>query len=113
MSALPDIRDWYRQEFAGRAPGLAGAGLPWLAAQRRAAIEQFASRGFPTRKEEDWKYTDVAPLALRYFRPVSVAARRRLRRWRRSSSTLGNWCSLTAGLRRRCRISTVCRTAYG
>jgi len=74
MSALPDIRDWYRQEFAGRAPDLAGAGLPWLAAQRRAAIERFASRGFPTRKEEDWKYTDVAPLALHYFRPVSVAA---------------------------------------
>jgi Fe-S cluster assembly protein SufD len=74
MSAAPDIRDWYRQEFAGRAPGLAGAGLPWLAAQRRAAIEQFASRGFPTRKEEDWKYTDVAPLALRYFRPASAAA---------------------------------------
>jgi len=73
MSAAPDIRDWYRQEFAGRAPGLAGAGLPWLAAQRRAAIERFASRGFPTRKEEDWKYTDVAPLALRYFRPVSAA----------------------------------------
>jgi Fe-S cluster assembly protein SufD len=71
MSAAPDIRDWYRQEFAGRAPGLAGAGLPWLAAQRRAAIEQFASRGFPTRKDEDWKYTDVTPLAVRYLRPAS------------------------------------------
>jgi Fe-S cluster assembly protein SufD len=73
MSAAPDIRDWYRQEFAARAPALAGAGLPWLAGQRRAAIEQFASRGFPTRKDEDWKYTDVAPLALRYFRPAGAA----------------------------------------
>jgi Fe-S cluster assembly protein SufD len=70
MSAAPDIRNWYRQEFAGRAPRLAGAGLPWLAARRRAAIELFASRGFPTRKDEDWKYTDVSPLALRQFRPA-------------------------------------------
>jgi Fe-S cluster assembly protein SufD len=70
MSAAPDIRDWYRQEFAGCAPRLAGAGLPWLAARRRAAIELFASYGFPTRKDEDWKYTDVSPLALRQFQPA-------------------------------------------
>jgi Fe-S cluster assembly protein SufD len=70
MNATPDIRNWYRQEFSGRAPQLAGAGLPWLAARRRAAIELFASSGFPTRKDEDWKYTDVSPLALRQFRPA-------------------------------------------
>ena len=72
MSALPDIRDWYRQEFAGRAPQLAGAGLPWLAAQRRAAIEEFADHGLPTRKHEDWKYTDVSVLAMRYLHPASA-----------------------------------------
>ena len=72
MSALHDIRDWYRQEFAGRAPQLAGAGLPWLAAQRRAAIEEFASHGLPTRKHEDWKYTDVSALAMRYLHPASA-----------------------------------------
>jgi Fe-S cluster assembly protein SufD len=73
MSAVPDIRDWYRLEFAGRAPGLAGAALPWLAARRRDAIEQFANHGFPTRKDEDWKYTDVSPLAQHHWRPASVA----------------------------------------
>ena len=72
MSAVSDIRNWYRQEFAGRAPRLAGAGLPWLASRRRAAMEQFAGSGFPTRKDEDWKYTDVSPLALRQFRPAGA-----------------------------------------
>ena len=70
MSAVTDIRNWYRQEFTGRAPGLAGAGLSWLAERRRAAIERFTSSGFPTRKDEDWKYTDVSSLALRQFRPA-------------------------------------------
>ncbi len=70
MSATPDTRDWYRQEFAGRAPQLAGAGLQWLAARRHAAIDQFVRSGFPTRKDEDWKYTDVSSLALRQFRPA-------------------------------------------
>ncbi len=72
MSAVSDIRNWYRQEFAGRAPRLAGARLPWLAARRSAAMEQFAGSGFPTRKDEDWKYSVVSPLALRQFRPVSA-----------------------------------------
>jgi len=72
MSATPDTRDWYRQEFAGRAPRLAGAGLPWLAARRHAAIDQFVRSGFPTRKDEDWKYTDVTSLALRRFRPAGA-----------------------------------------
>jgi len=70
MSAVPDIRNEYRQEFAGRAPQLAGAGLPWLAARRNAAIDRFVRSGFPTRKDEDWKYTDVSLFALRQFRPA-------------------------------------------
>ncbi len=33
-----------------------------LRAMRRAAIEKFAALGFPTTKNEDWKYTNLAPL---------------------------------------------------
>jgi Fe-S cluster assembly protein SufD len=35
----------------------------WLPGLRAFAIERFASLGFPTRKREDWKYTNVAPIA--------------------------------------------------
>lgn len=31
-----------------------------LADSRRAALEQFKQRGFPTKRDEDWKYTDLA-----------------------------------------------------
>jgi Fe-S cluster assembly protein SufD len=42
---------------------LAGSGPDWLAPVRRAAIERFAELGFPTRKNEAWKYTSVAKIA--------------------------------------------------
>lgn len=41
------------------------ASLPddWLRPARDAAIARFAANGFPSTRHEDWKYTDLAPLA--------------------------------------------------
>ncbi|CAN5317734.1 Fe-S cluster assembly protein SufD [soil metagenome] len=39
---------------------------------RERALSRFASRGFPTRREEDWKYTSLAPIAKREFRPAAA-----------------------------------------
>lgn len=49
-----------RAAVAGEFPG---RDLPWLQAQRRAALARFDSVGFPGRRDEDWKYTNIAPLA--------------------------------------------------
>jgi Fe-S cluster assembly protein SufD len=35
----------------------------WLAALRTEAMERFEARGFPTTRDEAWKYTSVAPIA--------------------------------------------------
>jgi Fe-S cluster assembly protein SufD len=35
----------------------------WLRARREAAIEQFATLGFPTRNDEAWRFTNLRPLA--------------------------------------------------
>lgn len=35
----------------------------WLPTLRVSAIERFEALGFPTRKREDWKYTNVGPIA--------------------------------------------------
>ncbi|HZT60131.1 MAG TPA: Fe-S cluster assembly protein SufD [Pyrinomonadaceae bacterium] len=52
------------QEFATRG----GGGEPsWLARLREGAFERFEETGFPTTNEEDWKYTNVAPLARKAF----------------------------------------------
>jgi Fe-S cluster assembly protein SufD len=42
---------------------LPGARLPWLRTLRREAIEHFAAHGFPTRRDEDRRFTDVSAIA--------------------------------------------------
>jgi Fe-S cluster assembly protein SufD len=44
----------------------------WLAPLRRSAIARFAETGFPTTRDEDWRYTNLAPLTATPFRPVSA-----------------------------------------
>jgi len=39
----------------------------WLKIMRECAIERFSELGFPTPADEDWKYTNVAPLATENF----------------------------------------------
>lgn len=46
---------------------LPGHGLAWLKQSRQGALDAFASTGFPTPRNEDWKYTRVAPIAKRSF----------------------------------------------
>ncbi len=53
----------YRQQLARNGWQFAGAHLPWMGQLRRQAMERFAHRGFPTRRDEDWKNTDVASIA--------------------------------------------------
>jgi Fe-S cluster assembly protein SufD len=42
----------------------------WLFPLRKAAIARFAELGFPTVQDEDWRFTNVAPIARLPFRPV-------------------------------------------
>ncbi|MDA8108649.1 MAG: Fe-S cluster assembly protein SufD [Betaproteobacteria bacterium] len=65
-------------DFGRRAAELPGGGTSWVERMRRLALEQFAASGFPSRHEEDWKYTNVEPLARHRFeapaRPAAVSA---------------------------------------
>jgi len=63
-------RDLYRGQFAQLESRRAGVALPWLQRTRAVAFERFAELGFPTLRDEDWKYTSVAPLEKRVFRLV-------------------------------------------
>jgi Fe-S cluster assembly protein SufD len=40
----------------------------WVARLRAGAFGRFEELGFPTTDEEDWKYTNVAPVARKAFR---------------------------------------------
>src|SRR5881394_2401219 len=42
----------------------------WLFPLRKAGISRFAELGFPTTRHEDWRFTNVAPIAKLPFKPV-------------------------------------------
>lgn len=50
----------------------------WLKRLRESAMESFQELGFPSVKDEEWKYTNVAPIAKVDFKPATAAASQRL-----------------------------------
>jgi Fe-S cluster assembly protein SufD len=74
MSVATDILDICLQDFRQIESALPGRNAPWLRAQRAAALETFRETGFPTLRHEDWKYTDVRPIAQRRFQVVGPNA---------------------------------------
>ena len=47
----------------------------WLTALRRSAFESVSEHGFPTRKDESWKYTQVTPMLEIPFAPAKPGGR--------------------------------------
>jgi Fe-S cluster assembly protein SufD len=57
----------YLAEFSATQGALPGQGVDWLNRSRNVALDAFASSGFPTARNEDWKYTRVTPIEKRGF----------------------------------------------
>lgn len=52
----------YLQGFEGFEKTAPGADLDWLKSLRKDAIQKFQNLGFPTLKDEDWRFTNIAPI---------------------------------------------------
>lgn len=50
---------------------VAGNSPAWLRAIRTAGIAHFAEQGFPTTRHEEWRFTNVAPIAAFPFKPAT------------------------------------------
>ena len=57
----------YRREWGAAHAALPGARVGWVERVRREALERFCDQGFPTPRDEDWKYTNVRPIERRAF----------------------------------------------
>ena len=70
--AVANIESWLENftEAEKRAPG---RNLPWLHRLREDAFARFCETGFPTTKDEDWRFTNVAAIAKTVFRPAAGA----------------------------------------
>ena len=62
---LAEVRSHYAERFRDFAASLPGSEPQWLEELRSAAIGRFDLLGFPTTRDEDWRYTNIASLARR------------------------------------------------
>jgi len=63
-------KETYLDAMGAAEKGFAGA-PSWLHELRRGGAERFAEIGFPTTREESWKYTDVTPIVQTSFKPAA------------------------------------------
>jgi Fe-S cluster assembly protein SufD len=64
----------YLQDFGVKADTVAAHAPEWLDGLRRAAIERFAVTGFPASRDEEWRFTPIAPIAKAVWRRSTGSA---------------------------------------
>ena len=62
----------YLRDFTGTDTGSDAPGPAWLRSLRQSAAARFADVGFPTRRDEEWRFTNVSPIA---ETPFTLAAK--------------------------------------
>ena len=70
MTSAPSTLDWIRDGQRG----LGSRAPEWLTHHRRDALEHFEVTGFPTTRAEDWRFTNVGPIAATAFELASPEA---------------------------------------
>jgi len=70
MSA-DQIISQYPAEYAKFADALPGQSVAWLKLLRQDAAQQFSAHGFPSLREEAWRYTNVSAIEKKLFSPAT------------------------------------------
>lgn len=73
MPAMAPAVSALLDRYAGLKDRLPGARVAWVEAWRQRGAEAFRAGGFPTRRVEAWKFTDLAPLREMRFEEALVA----------------------------------------
>ena len=73
MTEVVDKTERYVADFEAFARNGASGAPEWLRELRRGAIARFAELGFPTTKQEEWRFTSVAPIAEQRFMLAPVS----------------------------------------
>ncbi len=81
VATVEQLESWL-ENFTEFAKSAAGQKLPWLRKLREDAFARFCETGFPTTRDEDWRFTNVTAIARTAFRPASAAKLSDLAAWR-------------------------------
>ncbi len=68
IEAVRDEKGIYRSNFATLEKETEEQ-APWLKRIRKGALSRFSDLGFPTTRQEEWRFTNVAPVSRISFRP--------------------------------------------
>ena len=68
------VTESYLRQFEALAGNGDGGGAGLARSLRRAAMDRFARMGFPSARDEEWRFTPIAPIAQAHFRPAVSAA---------------------------------------
>jgi Fe-S cluster assembly protein SufD len=67
------VTETYQRQFEAFAANGGRDGPSWLPGLRRAAMDEFARVGFPTSRDEEWRFTPVSPIAQARFELATPA----------------------------------------
>ena len=70
MTQLAENRTSHLTNFNRHEREAAPASHPWFNALRQSAIDRFDQAGFPGRKEEEWRFTNLDPIIKTHFTPA-------------------------------------------
>jgi Fe-S cluster assembly protein SufD len=70
VTQIAEEKNTYGAAFRALQESENGQSASWLKRLRESAFARFEQSGFPTTDEEEWKYTNVAPIARAEFAPV-------------------------------------------
>jgi Fe-S cluster assembly protein SufD len=70
MQSVDKNIQWYQSKFEALERSLNGEKSTPLHMLRRAAIQQFAQNGFPTTRQEEWRFTNISPITKIDFQPI-------------------------------------------
>ena len=75
VARIDQLESWLANftEFEKSAPGRS---LPWLHRLREDAFARFCQTGFPTTKDEDWRFTNVTAISQASFHPARETGQR-------------------------------------
>jgi len=65
----------FLQELEARSATATADGPDWLEPIRKAAMDRFAATGFPTARDEEWRFTPVGPIAQRSWPAATQSGR--------------------------------------
>jgi Fe-S cluster assembly protein SufD len=70
MQSIDKQLQWYLSKFDAFERSLNGDKSTQVHAMRRSAIRRFAEIGFPTMKQEEWRYTNISQITKIEFQPI-------------------------------------------